>query len=80
MAKSARSSPLSEAWDFYERGDMVRARAAAQKLLATGPAPEVAQEANDLLSRTKIPALALQLAAVLAVLLGIMIAVGIAKH
>lgn len=75
-----RSGPLQEAHRLYEAGDVVSARAAAQKVLAGAPegSPEQA-EARQLQARTGPPLFAWRYVAFAGALLAAMLGLAIAR-
>lgn len=58
---------MKSAWALYNLGDKVAARREACEVLNSKPSPEDEKEARDLTERTRTPAFALRLAAVLVV-------------
>lgn len=79
-AKASVSSRLKNAWRLYNAGDMVAARREASAAFADSPTAQDAQQAKELIERTKVPPFAWYLAAVAAALILTMIAIGIAHH
>ncbi len=55
---------MQGAWRHFESGDTVLARREAKKILASPPTEADAEQAKDLLSRTRIPPLAFIIAGV----------------
>jgi len=78
--KTASGSRLKNAWKLYNAGDVVAARREANTVLADSPNPTDAEQAKDLIDRTRVPRFAWYLALMAAALVSIMIAVGIAHH
>ncbi len=74
------SSQIKEAWRLYNAGDMVSARREARALLADSPSDVDAEQARDLIDRTKIPRFAWYLALVAVALILTMIVLGVAHH
>jgi hypothetical protein len=65
------SAAMNAAWERFDAGDIASARRLARELLgaATAPSPHDAQEAKDLLERTRLPRQVLVIGAVALVLL-----------
>lgn len=85
MAKSTQpgkvsSSQMKEAWKLFNSGDVVAARREARKLLADSPSTVDAEQAKDLIERTKVPRFAWYLAIAAAALILAMVMVGVAHH
>jgi hypothetical protein len=78
--KSASGSRLKNAWRLYNAGDVVAARREAKVVLADSPHPTDAEQAKELIERTRVPRVAWYLALMAAAVISIMIAVGIAHH
>ena len=74
------TSQMKEGWRLYNSGDMVAARREATRILADSPSPADAEQAKDLIERTKVPRFAWYLALVAAALIVTMIIVGVAHH
>ncbi len=79
-AEKGASSKMKEPWRLYNAGDVVSARREARELLADSPSDADAEQARDLIDRTKIPRFAWYLALVAAALILTMIVVGVAHH
>lgn len=80
VSKTPSGSPLKNAWKLYSAGDVVAARREASAVLADSPNPTDAEQAKDLIERTRVPRFAWYLALMAAAILSVMIAVGIAHH
>ena len=78
--KASPGSRMKTAWKLYTAGDMVAARREASAVLADSPSALDAQQAKELIERTKPPPFAWYLAAIAATLILAMIAIGIAHH
>jgi hypothetical protein len=78
--KTGSSSRLKNAWKLYNAGDVVAARREANGVLADSPIPADAEQAKELIERTRVPRFAWYLALMAAALASVMIAVGIAHH
>ena len=80
VPKASSGLRMKNAWKLYNAGDMVAARREATAVLADSPSTPEAQQAKELIERTKPPPFAWYLAAIAAALILAMIAIGIAHH
>jgi hypothetical protein len=78
--KASSGSQVKDAWKLYNAGDVVAARREARAVLADSPSAADAEQAKELIERTRVPRFAWYLALMAAALIFTMIAVGIAHH
>jgi hypothetical protein len=78
--KATTGSRVKNAWKLYHAGDMVGARREATAVLADSPTASDAEQAKELIERTRVPRFAWYLAALAAAAILTMIAIGIAHH
>lgn len=78
--KASSGSRIKSAWRLYNAGDVVAARREAKAILVETPSAADAQQADELIERTRVPRFAWWVAAFAAGLILTMILVGIAHH
>ncbi len=73
------SPAMQGAWRFFDSGDTVGARREAKKILASPPTDADADQARELLARTRIPGLAFIIAGVVVFLATMLVLIALTR-
>jgi hypothetical protein len=74
------SPEMRAAWNRMEAGDVAGARREARRILAAHPSPEDRAQAEELLRRTQTPPAVYGMAVLVALILGLLVALALSRY